>query len=1004
MEENWGPHHVFTQEKTMDQSHRRNNPNDVNGRSADADAASSGRDGYAPQVTPVRHQATVSTKQLIRVATWNVNTLYQLGKYDNLKQEMARMRLDVVGVSEVRWTGVGQCGGGGVEFVYSGGEEHQRGVGVMMTTKTARCMMGYMAISDRVLLVKLAGKPININIIQVYAPTADRPEEELDEFYEMMEQAMRQCKPHEINLVMGDLNAKIGQGREGEVVGQFGLGVRNERGERLVEWCAEKGQVIVNSFFRHHPRRLWTWKSPGGQYKNQIDYVTINKRFRNAVTQCKTYPGADCGRGCDHTPVVAEIRVKLKNGRTPHRREIRNWNLLKREDIKTAFEIEVRNRYDALQDEGEHEIEGKWKNLQQSLLGAVEELVPCERRRAKQKWMTEDILNLMEERRLLKGNPDRYREMDREVKRRCKERKEEWLKEQCDEVEQLERVNSKQMYEKVRELSGNRRPTKSSAVKDEQGNVLMDLEEVLGRWEQYIGELYNDARGNRQNFEGELTGPTILREEIEHAIKSMRKGKAVGEDEISVEMIDAAGIFGLEKVTAIANMIYNTGYIPEMMRESTFIAIPKKKGTLECEKNRTISIMSQLGKIILCVIRNRNRQKIDNYVSEEQYGFRKGKGTVNAIFNLRMITERTVEMQKDIYMCFVDFEKAFDMVRHEDLIRMLQGIGLDDKDIRLISNLYWDQKAAVKIDNVKTEWVEIRRGVRQGCVLSPDLFSLYGQKCMEELEDMDGIKIGGRNINNVRYADDTVLLAESEEKLQNLIDALTESCGRKGLKININKTEVMGITKRNERLRVRIIVQGRLIKQVENFKYLGSIISENANCDKEIKTRIGIAKTAFGKMKKILTNINMNIDLRLRLLRCYVWSTLLYGCEAWTVKKSMEKRLEAAEMWFLRRMLRIPWTARVTNEEVMRRAGVERRLLKTIRKKQLNFIGHIMRADGLERNCLLGRVEGTRSRGRQRIKYMDALLEQLGDGRRVVDLVRLADDRTDWRSMVADVT
>ena len=238
------------------------------------------------------------------------------------------------------------------------------------------------------------------------------------------------------------------------------------------------------------------------------------------------------------------------------------------------------------------------------------------------------------------------------------------------------------------------------------------------------------------------------------------------------------------------------------------------------------------------------------------------------------------------------------------------------------------------------------------------------------LEDMDGIKIGRKNITNVRYADDTVLIADSETKLLSLISALNESCRRRGLRININKTEVMGVTKISERLRVRVNVQGRTINQVENFKYLGSIISENTNCEKEIKTRIGVAKTAFGKMKKMLTNITMNMDLRLRLLRCYVWSTLLYGCETWTVKKTMEKRLKATEMWFLRRMLRIPWTARVFNEEVMRRAGVERRLLKTIRKKQLNFVGHIMRADGW----------------------------------RVVDLVRLAEERTEWRSMVADVT
>lgn len=106
----------------------------------------------------------------------------------------------------------------------------------------------------------------------------------------------------------------------------------------------------------------------------------------------------------------------------------------------------------------------------------------------------------------------------------------------------------------------------------------------------------------------------------------------------------------------------------------------------------------------------------------------------------------------------------------------------------------------------------------------------------------------------------------------------------------------MGITKRQERLVVNIQIQGRGIHQVREFKYLGSIISEKVDCEKDIKTRITIAKTTFAKMKKILTNVSMNMKLRLRMLKCYVWSTLTYGCEAWTLKKNMAKRLEAVEM------------------------------------------------------------------------------------------------------------
>ena len=98
------------------------------------------------------------------------------------------------------------------------------------------------------------------------------------------------------------------------------------------------------------------------------------------------------------------------------------------------------------------------------------------------------------------------------------------------------------------------------------------------------------------------------------------------------------------------------------------------------------------------------------------------------------------------------------------------------------------------------------------------------------------------------------------------------------------------------------------------------------------------------------------------MLKSYVWSVLLFGCEAWTISKEMRKRLEAAELWFYRRMLRIPWTARRTNQEVLQMAGVTRELMTVIRKSQIDFLGHILRGNRLERDCLLGMVEGGRAR------------------------------------------
>ena len=115
-------------------------------------------------------------------------------------------------------------------------------------------------------------------------------------------------------------------------------------------------------------------------------------------------------------------------------------------------------------------------------------------------------------------------------------------------------------------------------------------------------------------------------------------------------------------------------------------------------------------------------------------------------------------------MCFVDFQKAFDTLKHEKMIKALKDINIDGKNIRLITNLYWNQRASVCFEDKKSDWIEIKKGVQQGCVMSADFFSLYGQIVINELEDMEGLIIGGKNINNIRYAEDTVLIADSMVK------------------------------------------------------------------------------------------------------------------------------------------------------------------------------------------------------------------------------------------------
>ena len=154
-----------------------------------------------------------------------------------------------------------------------------------------------------------------------------------------------------------------------------------------------------------------------------------------------------------------------------------------------------------------------------------------------------------------------------------------------------------------------------------------------------------------------------------------------------------------------------------------------------------------------------------------QAGFRKGRGTRDQIANICWITEKATEFQKNIYFCFIDYTKAFDCMDHNKLWKILKETGISDHLTCLLRNLYAGQEATVRIGHGTTDWFQIGKGVRQGCILSPCLFNVYAEYIMRNpgLEEAQaGIKIARRNINHLRYADDTTLMAESEEELKSL--------------------------------------------------------------------------------------------------------------------------------------------------------------------------------------------------------------------------------------------
>ena len=184
------------------------------------------------------------------------------------------------------------------------------------------------------------------------------------------------------------------------------------------------------------------------------------------------------------------------------------------------------------------------------------------------------------------------------------------------------------------------------------------------------------------------------------------------------------------------------------------------------------------------------------------------------------------------------------------------------------------QKAAVRHNGEISEWMSIQQGVRQGCVASPYLFfSMYTERIMRSLDDKIGFRMGGRVINNLRYADDTVILAETEYELQDLMDIVVQESEQKGLFLNICKSYTMLFNKSSSIPTCQIKVYGKPLEQVNSFVYLGSVFTSDGRCEKEVKRRIGIAKTAFTSLKKVLCARNISMPVRLKVLNCRLYYT-----------------------------------------------------------------------------------------------------------------------------------
>ena len=240
-------------------------------------------------------------------------------------------------------------------------------------------------------------------------------------------------------------------------------------------------------------------------------------------------------------------------------------------------------------------------------------------------------------------------------------------------------------------------------------------------------------------------------------------------------------------------------------------------------------------------------------------------------------------------------------------------------------------------------------------------------------ETQAGIKIAGRNIDNLRCADDTTFVAESEEKLKSLLMKVKVESEKVGLKLNIQKTKIMAsgpITSWE--------IDGETVEAVSDFIFLGSKITTDGDCSHEIKRCLLLGRKVMTNLDSICKSRDITLPTKVRLVKAMVFPVVMYGCESWTVKKTECRRIDVFEQWCWRRLLRVVWTARRSNQSILKEISPGISLEGMKLKLKLQYFGHLMRrVDSLKKTLMLGGIGGRRRRGWQRMRWLDGITDSM---------------------------
>ncbi|KAK3538187.1 hypothetical protein QTP70_032945 [Hemibagrus guttatus] len=560
-------------------------------------------------------------------------------------------------------------------------------------------------------------------------------------------------------------------------------------------------------------------------------------------------------------------------------------------------------------------------------------------------WWNEEVQDSIQRKRLAKKkwdmdrteeNRQEYKELQRRVKREVSKAKQKAYDELYIRLDTRE--GEKDLYRLARQRDRDGKDVQQvRVIKDRDGRVLTSEESVQRRWKEYFEELMNEEYEREKRVEGvnsvEQKVDKIRKDEVRKALKRMKSGKAVGPDDIPVEVWKCLGEAAVEFLASLFNRVLESERMPEEWRRSVLVPIFKNKGDMQsCSNYRGIKLMSHTMKLWERVVEARLRKVVE--ICEQQYGFMPRKSTTDAIFALRILMEKYRDGQRELHCVFVDLEKAYDRVPREELWYCMRKSGVAEKYVRVVQDMYERSRTVVRSAVGQTEEFNVEVGLHQGSALSLFLFAIVMDQLSEEVRQ--------ESPWTMMFADDIVICSESREQVEENLERWRFALERRGMKVSRSKTEYMCVNEREGSGTVRL--QGEEVKKVQEFKYLGSTVQSNGECGKEVKKRVQAGWNGWRKVSGVLCERKISARIKGKVYRTVVRPAMMYGLETVSLRKRQESELEVAELKMLRFSLGVTRLDRIRNEYIRGTAHVGR-LGDKVREARLRWFGHVQRRE-----------------------------------------------------------